>query len=36
MLGWIGMFAAWHLFDVLFDPIFTAAASLLYPGVTYG
>jgi Zn-dependent protease len=36
MLGWIGMFAAWHVFDIVFDPIFTAAASLLYPGVTYG
>ncbi|GLC25947.1 site-2 protease family protein [Roseisolibacter agri] len=36
MLGWIGLYAAWQLFDVVFDPIFTGAASLLYPGVTYG
>ena len=36
MLGWIGLYAAWRLFDFVFDPIFLVAASLLYPGVSYG
>lgn len=36
MLGWLGMFAAWQVFDVVFDPVFTVAISLIYPGVTYG
>jgi Zn-dependent protease len=35
-LGWIGLFLAWRLFDVVFGPIFTAAVSLVYPGVRYG
>lgn len=34
-LGWIGIFLAWQLFDKVFDPIFTLAISLLYPGVWY-
>jgi hypothetical protein len=36
MLGWIGLYAAWRLFDFVFDPIFLVAASLLYPGISYG
>lgn len=36
MLGLVGMFIAWKLFAVLFSPMFTAAVSLLYPGVRYG
>jgi Zn-dependent protease len=35
-LGFIGIFIAWKLFDVIFDPLFTSAVNLLYPGVTYG
>jgi hypothetical protein len=27
---------AWRLIDTLFEPVFAAAASLIYPGVTYG
>lgn len=34
-LGWVGLFVAWKLFDVVFDPIFFAAVNLLYPGVSY-
>ncbi len=34
-LNWIGIFVAWWLFKPLFDPIFTLAISLLYPGVSY-
>jgi hypothetical protein len=33
--GLIGIFIAWQVFDRLFDPIFTFAISLLYPGVSY-
>ena len=36
MLAWVGLFAAWQLFGYIFDPVFTAAANLLYPGVSYG
>jgi len=36
MLGWLGLVVAWQLFDVLFNPVFTAAVSLIYPGVRYG
>ena len=32
----MGMVAAWLLFDKLFDPIFTVALNLLYPGSHYG
>lgn len=31
----IGLLIAWRLFDTIFDPIFTLAVNLLYPGVTY-
>jgi Zn-dependent protease len=31
-----GLIAAWLLFDKLFDPIFTLALNLLYPGSHYG
>jgi len=34
-LGLIGIFLAWQVFDRVFDPIFTCAISLLYPGVSY-
>lgn len=27
---------AWQLADFVFDPIFAAAVSLIYPGVSYG
>ncbi|MBV9775297.1 MAG: site-2 protease family protein [Gemmatimonadetes bacterium] len=36
MIGWMGMFLAWQVFDVFFDPIFWGAVNLLYPGVSYG
>lgn len=31
-----GIVAAWFLFDKLFDPIFTFALNVLYPGAGYG
>ena len=34
-LALLGIFIAWQLFDFFFDPIFTIAISVLYPGVTY-
>jgi len=34
--AFIGMLAAWKLFDVLFRPIFLLAVNLLYPGAHYG
>jgi Zn-dependent protease len=36
MLGWIGIIVAWKVFPPLFQPIFTAAVNLLYPGASYG
>ena len=30
-----GLVAAWFLFDKLFDPIFTLALNVLYPGAGY-
>jgi Zn-dependent protease len=36
MLGWLGILVAWKLFDFVFDPVFTAAVNLIYPGVRYG
>jgi Zn-dependent protease len=36
ILGWLGFIIAWKLFDFVFDPMFGAAASLIYPGVSYG
>lgn len=35
-LSWLGILAAWQVIPLVFDPIFTATVSLLYPGVTYG
>ena len=35
MLGMIGMLVAWRAFDVVFDPIFWAVVSLVYPGTFY-
>lgn len=34
-LRWMGIFLAWQLVDVVFDPIFLGAVNLLYPGVSY-
>jgi Zn-dependent protease len=34
-LGWIGLLIAWQVFDLVFQPLFLAAVSLLYPGVSY-
>jgi len=31
----VGIVAAWFLFDKIFDPIFTLALSILYPGARY-
>jgi hypothetical protein len=36
MLGMLGLLVAWQLFDLLYDPIFTAALNMLYPGAGYG
>ena len=35
MVGFLGLFLAWKAFDFLFDPIFTGAVNLLYPGANY-
>jgi Zn-dependent protease len=35
MLGMLGLYTAWQLCDVVFEPIFFGAVSLLYPGVRY-
>lgn len=35
-LAFIGMLAAWKLFDVIYHPLFLLAVNLLYPGVRYG
>jgi Zn-dependent protease len=32
----VGIIGAWYLFDKLFDPIFTFALNVLYPGSGYG
>jgi Zn-dependent protease len=32
----LGLIVAWYAFDRIFDPIFTLALSLLYPGIHYG
>lgn len=36
-LGWIGIFIAWQVFDLVFDPVFTQSLNLLYllHGVSY-
>ena len=34
--GMMGLLIAWRLFDLLYDPIFTTALNLLYPGASYG
>jgi Zn-dependent protease len=36
MLTWIGLMISWQLMDFVFDPLFTAAVNLIYPGVRYG
>ena len=33
---WIGLLIAWKLFGPLFDPLFTFALNILYPGAHYG
>jgi len=35
MLGWMGIFVAWQVFPLFFDPVFLGAVNLLYPGVWY-
>jgi Zn-dependent protease len=35
-LAWIGLLAAWYLFDAIFHPIFLFSVNLIYPGVNYG
>jgi Zn-dependent protease len=32
----LGLIVAWYAFDRIFDPIFTLALRLLYPGIHYG
>jgi len=32
----IGIYAAWHFFDVVFNPIFLFSVNLLFPGANYG
>ena len=34
--AWIGLLIAWRLFGPLFDPVFTFALNILYPGAHYG
>lgn len=34
-LSLIGIFVAWQIFDVIFNPIFVFAASVIFPGVDY-
>jgi len=34
--SFLGMLAAWKLFDIVFQPIFLLAVNLLYPGSHYG
>ncbi len=36
MLGWLGIFVAWQLIQVIFPPVFRLSLSLLYPGAAYG
>ena len=36
MFSLIGIYAAWQIFDVIFQPVFLFAANLIYPGVHYG
>jgi Zn-dependent protease len=35
-LGLMGIMVAWWVFDFVFNPVFTAAISWLYPGISYG
>jgi len=34
--SFIGIYAAWQIFDVIFNPLFLVAANLISPGVHYG
>lgn len=36
ILAFAGLFLAWRLFGTVFDPVFKAAISLIYPGISYG
>jgi Zn-dependent protease len=36
MLGWIGMLVAWKVMPLIFQPVFTAVVSLIYPNTSYG
>jgi Zn-dependent protease len=35
-LAFVGLFAAWKIFDVIFNPLFLFAVNLLYPSGHYG
>jgi Zn-dependent protease len=35
-LSFVGIFIAWKLFDVIFDPVFGIAVNLIYAGASYG
>jgi hypothetical protein len=35
MFGLIGLVIAWRVFGPIFDPIFTFALNVLYPGAGY-
>ena len=36
MLSLLGLFAAWRIFDLVYDPAFSCVLRLLHPDVTYG
>lgn len=36
ILGFVGIFIAWQMFDSVFRPIFIFAVNLVYPGANYG
>lgn len=35
-LMWVGIIVAWQIFHFVFDPIWSVALDVLYPGVSYG
>jgi Zn-dependent protease len=35
MLAFVGIYIAWQVFDLIFQPVFVLAASLIFPGVDY-
>lgn len=36
MLAWVGIIISWKVVPLIFQPVFTAAVSLVYPGASYG